>query len=460
MSFAPTSITDKESSIPVTDAVSETKEYFPNIPSKVPYLGPDSLDPLSYRYYNAEEVIDGKKMKDWLRFSICFWHTFRGKGSDPFGFPTMKRHFDDESNTLENAKHRANAAFEMFSKLGVEYYTFHDRDVAPEMGSLAETNEILDTMTDHLEELQKKTGVKLLWATQNLFSHPRYMNGGGTNPDAHVFAYAASQVKKVMDINHRLGGENLVFWGGREGYQTILNTQVKRELDHMAALFRMAVEYKKKMGMNCQFLIEPKPREPTKHQYDYDAQTSMSFLSHYGLTEHFKLNIEPNHTTLAGHDFEHDILISSQFGMLGSVDSNTGDPLLGWDTDQFPMDVKKTTLVMSVILEQGGLAPGGLNFDCKVRRESTNDEDLFIAHIGAMDTFARGLRNAVKLREEGIMSKMVSERYKSFDDGFGKLVEEGKVTLEDCEAYILENGEPTLKSGQQELYEVVLNRYV
>jgi len=441
----------------------EIKEYFPEVPNKIPYKGPDSLEPLSYRFYNAEEEIAGRKMKDWLRFSICYWHTMVGKGLDPFGFATRSFFFDDiaseEDGPLENAKHRANAAFELFTKLGVEYYTFHDHDVSPEADTLEESNKLLDEMAEHLLKLQNKTGVKLLWATQNLFSHPRYMNGGFTNPDVHVFCYAAAQVKKVMDINHKLGGENLVFWGGREGYQTILNTQVKRELDHMANLFKMAVAYKEKMGYNCQFLIEPKPREPTKHQYDYDAQTTMSFLSHYGLSEHFKLNIEPNHTTLAGHDFEHDIWVSSQFGMLGSVDSNTGDPLLGWDTDQFPMDYKKATLVMSVILEQGGLAPGGLNFDCKVRRESTDPKDLFIAHIGAMDCFAKGLRNAVKIKEDGLMEKMVSDRYSSFDDGFGKTIEEGKATLEECEAYIMEHGEPATKSGQQELYEMILNRY-
>lgn len=455
MSFAPTSTKEE-----IEKASTTIAEYFPDIPSKIPFLGPESVDPLSYRFYNAEEEIAGKKMKDWLRFSICFWHTFRGKGADPFGFPTMTRSFDDESATIENAKHRANAAFEMFTKLGVEYYTFHDRDVAPEQENLGETNTALDEMVEHLAELQQRTGVKLLWATQNLFSHPRYMNGGGTNPDVHVFAYAAAAIKKVIDINAKLGGENMVFWGGREGYQTILNTQVRRELDHLATLFRMAVDYKKRMKYDMQFLIEPKPREPTKHQYDYDAQTSMAFLSFYGLSDHFKLNIEPNHTTLAGHDYEHDLLMSSQYGMLGSVDSNTGDPLLGWDTDQFPMDIKKCTLAMDIILEQGGIAPGGLNFDCKVRRESTDDRDLFIAHIGAMDSFARGLRNAVSLREGGIMSKMREERYSSFDDGFGKQIEEGKITLEDCEAFVMENGEPMQKSGQQELYELILNRYV
>ncbi len=435
------------------------EEFFPDVP-KIVYKGTESTDPLSYRYYNADEEIMGKKMKDWLRFSVCFWHTFRGKGSDPFGFPTMNRHYDDESNSMENAKRRANAAFELFTKLGVEYYTFHDRDVAPEGATIEESNASLDEMADHLKSLQEKTGVKLLWATQNLFSHPRYMNGGFTNPDVAVLAYAAAQVKKVLDVNHKLGGENLVFWGGREGYQSVLNTDMKRECDHMAKVFKMAIQYKEKNGMKCQFLIEPKPREPCKHQYDYDAQTTIAFLKTYGLDEHFKLNIEPNHTTLAGHDFEHDIMIASQYNMLGSVDSNTGDPLLGWDTDQFPMDIKKATLAMGAIIDMGGLNPGGLNFDCKVRRESTDDADLFIGHIGAMDTFARGLRIAAKIREDGVLPGMVKERYASFDDGFGKKVEEGTVTLEDCEEYVKKNGEPEQRSGKQELFEMVLNRYV
>eukprot|EP00559_Dactyliosolen_fragilissimus_P001988 CAMPEP_0184867168 /NCGR_PEP_ID=MMETSP0580-20130426/25235_1 /TAXON_ID=1118495 /ORGANISM="Dactyliosolen fragilissimus" /LENGTH=368 /DNA_ID=CAMNT_0027367251 /DNA_START=191 /DNA_END=1294 /DNA_ORIENTATION=+ len=368
----------------------------------------------------------------------------------------MKRHYDDESDTMENAKRRADAAFELFSKLGVEYYTFHDRDVAPERATLEESNKAFDEMADHLLTLQKKTGVKLLWATQNLFSNPRYQNGAFTNPDAHVLAYGAAQVKKVLDINHKLGGENIVFWGGREGYQSILNTDLKREIDHMATVFKMAIKYKEENGMTPQFLIEPKPREPTKHQYDYDAQTTIAFLHTYGLTDHFKLNIEPNHTTLAGHDFEHDIILSSKYGMLGSVDSNTGDPLLGWDTDQFPMDVKKATLVMGAIVDQGGLAPGGLNFDCKVRRESTDDIDLFIGHIGAMDTFARALRIAVKIREDGVFAKMVEKRYSSFDDGFGKKLEEGNLSLEACEEYVKEHGEPEQASGKQELYEMIL----
>jgi len=463
MSFAPTSIS-AETGGAAEPATKKSKpgasSYFPSVPDKIQYKGAESTDPLSFRYYNADEVIMGKPMKEWLRFSVCFWHTFRGKGSDPFGFPTQIRHWDDETDSIENAKSRANAAFELFTKLGVEYYTFHDRDVSPERSTLKETNAAMDEIAAHLKSLQDATGVKLLWATQNLFSHPRYMNGAFTNPDAHVFAYGAAQVKKLMDVNHVLGGENLVFWGGREGYFSILNTDMRRDLDHLAALFKMAVRYKEEKGYTYQFLIEPKPREPAKHQYDYDAATAMAFLSHYGLNEHFKLNIEPNHTTLAGHDFEHDIILSSQYGMLGSVDSNTGDPLVGWDTDQFPMDYKKATLAMGAIVDQGGIAPGGLNFDCKVRRESTDDVDLFIGHIGAMDCFAKGLRNAAKIREEAVLPGMVKERYSSYDEGFGKKIEDGTMSLEECEAFVIENGEPKQISGKQELYEMVLNRYM
>jgi len=298
---------------------------------------------LAFRHYNAEEVIMGKKMKDWLRFSVCYWHTFRGTGSDPFGSSTIVRPWDDQSSSLENAKNRLRAAFEFMSKLGVEFWTFHDRDIAPEGKDLAETNKYLEAVVDLALQLQKETGIKCLWGTANLFSHHRYMNGAATNPDAHVFAHAVAQVKKAMDATLKLGGENFVFWGGREGYQCILNSDIKRELDHLAAFFKMAVDYKEKIGAKFQFLIEPKPREPTKHQYDYDAQTVISFLRTYGLEKHFKLNIEPNHTTLAGHDYEHDIIFASKLGFLGSIDSNTGDQALGWDTDQFPMDPKKNS---------------------------------------------------------------------------------------------------------------------
>jgi xylose isomerase len=399
-------------------------------------------------------------MKDWLRFSVCYWHTFRGTGADPFGAPTIHRAWDDGSDTLENALRRLRASFEFMSKLGVEYYTFHDRDIAPEGHNLEETNKNLDAVVDLALQLQKETGIKLLWGTANLFSHPRYMNGAATNPCAHVFAHAAAQVKKVMDVTHKLGGDNFVFWGGREGYQSILNTNVKRELDHLAAFFKMAVDYKAKIGAKFQFLIEPKPREPTKHQYDYDAQTVISFLKSYGLDTHFKLNIEPNHTTLAGHDYEHDIIFASKLGFLGSIDSNSGDQALGWDTDQFPMDVKKTALVMKAVIEQGGIQPGGLNFDAKVRRESTDVEDMFISHIGAMDAFARGLKIAAQVIETNVIPKLVSERYSSYDSGIGKSIEEGKATFEECEEYIRKNGEPPAVSGKQEKYELLFNRYV
>jgi xylose isomerase len=392
-----------------------TGPFFPGV-NKIPFIPfdkPSDEHILAFRHYNADEVIHGKKMKDWLRYSVCYWHTFRGTGADPFGFPTIHRPWDDGSETLENALRRLRAAFEFMSKLGVEYYTFHDRDIAPEGQNLDETNKNLDAVVELAAQLQKETGIKLLWGTANLFSHSRYMNGAATNPNAHVFAHAAAQVKKVMDVTNKLGGENFVFWGGREGYQSILNTNVKRELDHLAALFKMAVDYKTKIGAKFQFLIEPKPREPTKHQYDYDAQTVISFLKTYGLDTHFKLNIEPNHTTLAGHDYEHDIIFASKLGFLGSIDSNSGDQALGWDTDQFPMDVKKTALVMKTVIEQGGIAPGGLNFDSKVRRESTDVDDMFISHIGAMDAFARGLKVAVQIIETGVIPKLVTERYSS-----------------------------------------------
>ncbi|XP_033125791.1 xylose isomerase-like isoform X2 [Anneissia japonica] len=406
------------------------------------------------------KVINGRTMQDWLRFSVCFWHTFRGVGSDPFGFPTIQRPWEDGTDSMENAKQRLRAAFEFFTKLGIKYWTFHDRDIAPEGQTLEETNSNLDEITDLAKELMEQTGVKLLWNTCNLFAHPRYMNGAMTNPDAHVVAYAAAQIKKGLEIGKKLNAENFVFWGGREGYFTILNTDIRSELDHMASVLRMVVEYKKKIGFTGQLLIEPKPKEPSRHQYDYDAMTVIAFLHSYGLQEHFKINVEPNHTTLAGHPYEHDVVMASVCGMLGSIDSNTGSPDLGWDTDQFPMDVKNTTMVMKTVLEQGGLAPGGLNFDAKVRRESTHLNDMFISHIGAMDSFARGLRNAVKIAEEGILMKMVQERYASFESGVGAKIAKGSSTLEECEDFIKKYGDPEPHSGHQEMYESVLNHYV
>eukprot|EP00731_Ephydatia_muelleri_P023957 Em0016g228a len=451
MSFAP---------VTSQSAVEENGgEYFPGI-KKIEYR-PDAVvsDVMCFKYYNPQEVVHGRTMEEWLRFSVCYWHTFRGTGADPFGFPTMNRPWDDGSNSMENAKRRLRAAFEFYQKLGNKYWTFHDRDVAPLGKDWAETNVFLDEITDYIAELQKQTGVKLLWTTSNLFAHPGYACGASTNPDAHVFAMAAAQVKKGLEVAKRLGGEGFVFWGGREGYQSLLNTDVKRELDHMAAFFRMAIEYKKKIGFNGQLYIEPKPKEPMKHQYDYDAQTVISFLKTYNLDAHIKLNIEPNHTTLAGHSHEHDVILASKLGMLGSVDANTGSPDLGWDTDQFPMDVKNATFIMKAIIEQGGLI-GGLNFDCKVRRESTALEDMFIAHIGAMDTFARALKAAVKIIDDGVIPQAVKQRYASYDSGIGARIESGEATLEELETYILTHGTPVPRSGQQEKFEALLNRYV
>ncbi|XP_072548386.1 E3 ubiquitin-protein ligase RNF144B isoform X1 [Salminus brasiliensis] len=440
--------------------MSTNTEFFTGI-SKIPYV-PDASaqEVLCFKHYNATEVLLGRQMEDWLRFSVCYWHSFCGTGADPFGSPTLRRPWNEGDSDMEIAKKRLSAAFEFFIKLGVKYYTFHDRDMAPEGHTLEESNKNLDEITDRALQLQKQTGVKVLWITCNLFAHPRYMNGASTNPDCHVLAYAGAQVKKGLEIAKKLGAENFVFWGGREGFLSILNTDVAAELKHMANFFKMAVAYKEKIGLKCQFLIEPKPKEPCKHQYDYDAMSVIGFLKHFGLDKDFKLNIEPNHTTLAGHSYEHDIIMASVFGMLGSVDSNTGSPDLGWDTDQFPMDIRNTTIVMKAVIEQGGLQPGGLNFDAKVRRESTDLEDLFIAHIAAMDAFARGLRNAVKIIEEGVMQKMLQDRYVSFSHGIGQKVEEGSATLEDLEEFIKQNGEPKVTSGKQEKYEAVLNHYV
>jgi xylose isomerase len=404
-------------------------------------------------------MVMGKSMKDWLRFAVCYWHTFRGTGSDPFGPGTITRHWDDGTPSVDNAKRRMDAAFEFFTKLGVEYWCFHDRDIAPEGKTLAESNKILDQLIGHAKGLQKTSGVKLLWGTANLFSNPRYMNGASTNPDAHVFAYAAAQVKKAMEVTLELGGENYVFWGGREGYQSLLNTDLKRELDHFARFLSMAAAYKKEIGFKGTMLIEPKPKEPTKHQYDFDAATVMGFLRTYGLENEYKLNIEANHATLAGHTFEHDLEICARYGMLGSIDANTGDPQLGWDTDQFNMDVKSTTLAMDVVLRNGGMGTGGLNFDAKVRRESTDLDDMFISHIGGMDAFSRGLLNASRMVEDKAFSKPIAARYSSYDSGIGKAIESGEADFKALEKWVLDAGEPTQASGKQERYESILNDY-
>lgn len=445
--------------------VSNPGEYFDRagVPKRIPYdpnMAPEET--LAFRHYNAQEVILGRTMEEWLRFSVVYWHTFRWPGTDPFGAGTLVRPWDDGSDSLDNAKRRMRVAFELFQRLGVKYYTFHDVDIAPQGDNIKEFRANLDAMVELAAELQKATGVRLLWNTCNLFSHPRYMNGASTNPEAWVVAFAGAQVKKGLEIAKRLGAENFIFWGGREGFMSILNTDIKAELDHMAAFFRMAVAYKKEIGFTGRFCIEPKPKEPTKHQYDYDAATVIAFLRTYGLETEFKLNVEPNHTTLAGHDYIHDVAMASALGFLGSIDSNTGSPDLGWDTDQFPMDVKNATLLAKVLIEQGGIAPGGLNFDCKVRRESTEVADIFVAHIGAMDTLALGLRKAAKIVEEGRMAKMLKARYASFERGIGAAIAGGTATLGDLEKHALEMAEkePTAESGRQEHFETVLNRYV
>lgn len=435
------------------------KAFFPNIKA-IPYEGPDSKNPLAFKWYNARERIGNKTMREHLRVSVAYWHTMKGSGADMFGAPTQVRPWDRATDPMERAEDTMRAAFEFFTKLGVDYYCFHDRDIAPEASTLKETNRRLDRIIALARKLQSDTGVKLLWNTSNMFSNPRFMHGAATNPDAHVFAYAGAQVKKMLETGLALGAENYVFWGGREGYETLLNTNMKREMDHLGVFLHMAVDYAKKIGFKGQFLIEPKPKEPTKHQYDFDSATVISFLQGHGLEKHFKLNIEANHATLAGHTFAHDLAVASDHGMLGSVDANRGDLLLGWDTDQFPVDLYDATLAMHVILKQGGLGSGGLNFDAKVRRGSTDLEDLFIAHIGGMDSFAHGLKVAARLIEDGVLESFAKQRYASFDTGIGAKIEKGKTSLKELEAYVLKNGEPRRFSGKQEMLENILNQYL
>jgi xylose isomerase len=434
--------------------------FFPEI-DRIRYEGPDSKNPLSFRHYNADEIVDGKSMKEHLRFSVAWWHTFRGMGGDPFGPGCAVRPWEDGTDSVDMAIKRVRVAFEFIEKLGAPFYCFHDRDVAPEGANLRETNANLDKVVKIMKEEQQRTGVKLLWGTANLFSNPRYVHGAATSCNAEVFAFAAAQVKKCLEVTKELGGVNYVFWGGREGYSNLYNTDMERELDHLGKFFHMAVDYKKKIGFTGQFLIEPKPKEPTVHQYDFDAAHVVSFLRTHGLTEHFKLNIETNHATLAGHTMVHELVYASMHGLLGSIDANRGDLLLGWDTDQFPTDLYLTTQCMLVILGQGGLAPGGVNFDAKVRRESFEPIDLLHAHIGGMDAFAQGLKIAAQIRADGVLSDFVKKRYASWDAGIGQKVETGSATFEDLEKYMLEKGNAAANvSGRQEMLENVVNRYL
>jgi xylose isomerase len=400
-------------------------------------------------------------MKDHLRFSVVYWHTFRNPLADPFGVGTALRPWDDGTDSVKNAQNRARVAFEFMEKLGAPYYAFHDRDVAPEGSSLAASNRSLDAVAKVLKEEQDRTGIKLLWGTACLFAHPRYMHGAATSCNADVFAYAAAQVKKAMEVTKQLGGEGYTFWGGREGYSTLWNTQLKREMDHLGAFLHMAVEHKKKIGFKGQFYIEPKPKEPTKHQYDSDAAACLNFLRQYDLMDHFKLNLETNHATLAGHTMQHELEVASAAGALGSIDANTGDVMLGWDTDQFPTDIYLTTQCMLSILNHGGLAPGGVNFDAKVRRESFEPVDLFHAHIGGMDAFARGLRIAAAIRADGRLKAFVEDRYSSWDSGVGAKIEAGKSSFRDLEKYILGKSKIAAnQSGRQEYLENLINEFI
>lgn len=434
-------------------------EAFPDIP-KIKYEGPKSKNALAFKHYNADEVIGGKKMRDHMRFGVAYWHAMRNTLSDPFGGGTAIRPWDDGSPSIANAQKRARVCFEFMDKLGVDYYCFHDRDVAPECATLAESNAAFDAVADVLEEEQKRTGKKLLWGTACLFAHPRYNQGAATSPNAHVFAYGAAQVKKAMEVTHRLGGEGYTFWGGREGYSTLWNTNLKREMDHLARFLHMAVDHKKKIGFKGPFYIEPKPREPSTHQYDSDSAACLNFLREYGLMEHFKLNIETNHATLAGHTMRHELEVALAAGALGSIDANTGDELIGWDTDQFPTNIYLTTQIMLVLLKMGGFTSGGLNFDAKVRRESFEPVDLFHAHIGGMDAFARGLKIAHAMIEDGRVDDFVKARYSTFDSGIGAQIEKGEVGFAELEAFTLKNGEPALGSGRQEMMENLVNEFI
>lgn len=433
-------------------------EIFPEVP-KIKFEGPDSRNPLAFRYYKADQKVGGKTMKEHLRFSMAYWHTMCGGGSDPFGGETAIRPWNGETDPMKKAEARMKGIFELTTKLDIPFYCFHDRDIAPEGKNLSETNANLDKIVALAKKLQSDTGIKLLWGTTNAFSNPRFAQGASTSPNAEVFAYAAAQVKKAMEVTKELGGENYVFWGGREGYETILNTDMKLETDNMARFMQMAVDYAKKIGFTGQFLIEPKPKEPTKHQYDFDSQSVYGFLKAHNLDKHFKMNIETNHATLAGHTIQHELNWARVNGVLGSVDANMGDLLLGWDTDQFPTDLYITSGMMLEILKNGGLGKGGLNFDAKVRRPSHTPEDIAMAHIAGMDAFARGLVIAQKIIDDGQFDAFIAKRYASYKTGIGADIVAGKVGFEELEKYALSH-EPKLDSGRQEMLEALYNTYI
>ena len=439
--------------------VTGSREYFKGI-GKIKFEGVQSDNPLAFHWYDEDKIIAGKTMKEHLRFACVYWHSFCCSGADPFGEPTHLFPWNEKTDAIERAKDKTDAAFEFITKLGLPYYCFHDVDAVDYTNDINENDKRLQVITAYLTEKQKITGVKLLWGTANLFSNRRYMNGASTNPDFHVLAHGAAQVKAALDATIALGGENYVFWGGREGYMSLLNTNMKREKEHFARFLHTAKDYARKNGFKGQFFIEPKPCEPSKHQYDYDSETVIGFLRQYDLLNDFSLNIEVNHATLAGHTFAHELQVAAHAGMLGSIDANRGDYQNGWDTDQFPNDVYELTEAMLVILEAGGFKGGGINFDAKVRRNSTDPEDLFYAHIGGMDAFARALITADNILQNSDYKIVRAQRYSSFDNGMGKDFEDGTLSLEDLRNYAIDHGEPAVKSGKQEYLENLINRYI
>ena len=436
------------------------KEFFPEIPY-IKYEGPKSKNPFAFRYYDPDRVINGKKMREHLKFALSYWHTMCGDGTDMFGRGTFVKNFGAE-DVMEVYKNKAYAAFEFMDKLSVDYFCFHDRDIAPEADTLKETNERLDVISDLIKELMEKYDKKLLWGTANCFNNPRYMHGAGTSPNAEVFAFAAAQIKKAIELTVKFGGNGYVYWGGREGYETLLNTDMKLELDNMARLLKMTSEYARSIGFKGAFYIEPKPKEPTKHQYDFDAATVIGFLNKYGLYKDFKLNIEANHATLAGHTFQHELCTARINGMFGSIDANQGDMLIGWDTDQFPTNVYDTTLCMSEVIKAGGFTNGGLNFDAKTRRGSFTPEDIALAYIAGMDAFAFGFLKAMEIEEDGRLGEFVKNRYASYETGIGADIVNGNITIEELEKYALEKGDviEAVKSGRQERLETILNEVI
>ncbi len=439
--------------------VTGNREYFKGI-GEIKYEGLQSDNPLAYKWYDENKIVAGKSLKEHLRFAVCYWHTFCNTGGDPFGPGTKTFEWNQSADAVQRAKDKMDAAFEFITKLGVPYYCFHDVDLIDEADSINEYESRMKTIVDYAKQKQSASGVKLLWGTANVFSNPRYMNGASTNPDFAAVAYAGTQVKNSIDATIALGGENYVFWGGREGYMTLLNTNMKRELDHLGRFLGIARDYARKQGFKGTFFIEPKPCEPTKHQYDYDSATVVGFLRHYGLDKDFKLNIEVNHATLAGHTFQHELQVAADAGMLGSIDANRGDSQNGWDTDQFPINLNELIESVLIIMEAGGLKGGGVNFDAKTRRNSTDLDDIFLAHIGGMDAFARAFIIADNILEKSPYKKFRAQRYASFDGGKGKDFEDGKSTLEDLRSFAIANGEPKQISGKQEWLENLINQYI